>query len=172
MGTVQGIAASVVTLPNLNLYTNNVTFSAWIFPTNNIGASSGIIFNRNGADSADGFCFSGTTSGGTAGLGYTWNNNASITYNYNSALYPQTNVWNYVALVITPTNANFYLDYQDKNGIYHEQSAVFGITNHIKEGFNGGTIEIGGDSIGGTGRIINGRISEAADVQSSCLPPR
>ena len=168
LGTFQGNTASVVTLPSLNLYTNAVTFATWIFPTNNAGTSTGLIFNRNGTDGADGFGFSGTRNSlGMPGLGYTWNNNASITYNYNSALYPPTNVWSYVALVITPTNANFYLDYQDVNGIYHQQSAVFAITNHVKESFYGGTVEIGGDSLGASSRVFNGRISEAAVLNQS-----
>ena len=167
LGTFQAVAASAVTLPALNLYTNNVTFATWIFPTNNANTSAGLIFNRGGSDTADGFGFSGTRNGlGMPGLGYTWNNNASITYNYNSALYPPTNVWSYVALVITPTNANFYLDYQDVNGIYHQQSSVFTITNHIKESFYGGTIQIGADSTS-SGRVFNGRISEAAVLNQS-----
>ena len=60
LGVFRGVTNSSVTLPGLNLNTNAVTFAMWIFPTNNVQTSTGLLFNRGGSDSADGFCFSGT----------------------------------------------------------------------------------------------------------------
>jgi hypothetical protein len=41
-------------------------------------------------------------------LGYTWNNNAAAAYQFNSGIYPPTNQWSFVALVVQPTQAIIY----------------------------------------------------------------
>ena len=67
--------------------------------------------NRNGSDAA-GIGFSGNQNANlTAALGYTWNNNSSATYNWDSHLYPLAQIWSFVACVISPTNTTIYLYY-------------------------------------------------------------
>ena len=48
LGAFRGTLSRSVTLPGLNLNTNAVTFAMWIFPTNNVHTSTGLLFNRNG----------------------------------------------------------------------------------------------------------------------------
>src|ERR1019366_1307294 len=99
--------------------TTNCTMAMWIYPTATPGAATGLLFNRNGTDGADGFGFSGTSANGLTPLGYTWNNNAQATWSWNSGLFPPLNTWSFVALVTSSSNAVVYLDYQDPNtGLY------------------------------------------------------
>jgi len=98
-----GVANSFVTIPELNLNTNTVTISAWIYPIGTPASYSGLVFCRPGGD-ASGFNF--TTSGQ---LGYTWNQNNSDTWDWFSGLVPPLQQWSFVALVISPDNAIIYL---------------------------------------------------------------
>ncbi len=113
MASVTGVTNSWVTIPPLNLQTNTVTMTMWIYPTANEPTFGGLLYNRPyGA----GFGFGGTINGsGMAELGYTWNNNASTTWGFNSGLYPLTGQWSFVALVIQPSQATMYLYYIDPN---------------------------------------------------------
>jgi hypothetical protein len=94
-----GVANSFVTLPELNLNTNTITLSAWIYPIGTPADYCGLVFCRPGAD-ASGFDIS---TGGQ--LGYTWNQNNSDTYSWLSGLVPPLQQWSFVALVISPYNA-------------------------------------------------------------------
>lgn len=94
-------------------------------------------------------------------LGYTWNTNSSLTWNYDSQLYPPLNQWSFVALTVTPTNATIYLYYVD---------ATSGVTNllqsvntlpHTPEAFSGGIIRIGDDTFDDY-RVFPGLIDEVA----------
>jgi hypothetical protein len=127
-----------------------------------------LLFERGGSETA-GFGFGGTTSGGMPALGYTWNNNQSQTYNFNSQLFPQLNIWQFVALVVRPGSATFYLYYPDPvTGEQHFLSAVQTRTlnNMAFNGSGGGTILLGGDSTAAN-RTFPGSIASAAVYNSS-----
>ena len=155
-GFTNGVANSYVTLPQLNLNTNAVTISAWIYPLGTPAAYCGLVFCRPGGD-ASGFNF---TSGGQ--LGYTWNQNSQSTWSWLSGLVPPLQQWSFVTLVISPQSAIVYLCNTD--GI---QSATNSIT-HSAEAFNDSTL-IGGDTAdGGNGsRTFNGLLDEVAVFNQS-----
>ena len=151
-----------LTVPPLNLNTNAVTFTMWIYPNDPLGViapNSGLLFNRNGADAA-GVGFSGSQNANlTAALGYTWNNNNAATYGWNSHLFPIPQQWQFVAYVISPQNTTIYL-YYVSGGKTNLLKAVSNITN-APEAFSGGTSWIGGDN-GDNNRTFNGSIDEVA----------
>lgn len=151
-----GLANSFVTIPELNLNTNTVTLSAWIYPIGTAASYSGLIFCRPGSD-ASGLNF---TTGGN--LGYTWNQNNSDTYSWISGLVPPLQQWSFVALVISPDNAIIYLC--NTNSI---QSATNSVPS-TAEAFNTTTL-IGDDADdGGNGaRTFNGIMDEVAIFNSS-----
>ncbi len=158
-----------LTVPPLNLNTNTVTFTMWIFPNSDvIVPGTGLLMNRNGGDGAGiGFGLNVQTNGegrSMAELGYTWNNNSAATYNWHSGLYPTGGVWSFVACVITPSNTTMYLysvSY-DAYGIMHANlfKAVSSTTN-APEAFSGGTTWIGGDNWMNS-RNFDGSIDEVA----------
>ena len=134
-------------VPPLNLNTNTVTFTMWIYPNDAgdvIGANTGLLMNRNGSDAA-GVGFSGNQNANlTAALGYTWNNNNPATYNWNSQLFPVPQQWSFVAWVITPTNTTIYLYYVTGEAT-NLLKAVNNVTN-APEAFSGGTTWLGSDN--------------------------
>jgi hypothetical protein len=153
-GTTVSTPNSYLTVPALNLAgKSNVTFMAWINPSGQT-ANAGLLFNRGGPDSACGFGFGGTADH----LGYTWNNNNANTYNWDSTLVVANGEWNFVAYVITPTNATVYLG-NLSGGTTNFLQANNAIA-HNAETFAGGTILLGGDS-SGVNRNFYGLISEA-----------
>jgi hypothetical protein len=153
-GTTVSTPNSYLTVPALNLAgKSNVTFMAWINPSGQT-ANAGLLFNRGGPDGACGFGFGGTADH----LGYTWNNNNANTYNWDSTLVVANGEWNFVAYVITPTNATVYLG-NLSGGTTNFLQANNAIA-HNAETFAGGTIRLGGDS-SGVNRNFYGLISEA-----------
>ena len=143
---------SFITLPALNLNTNTITISAWIYPIGTPADNSGLVFCRPNGD-ASGF---NIKTGGQ--LGYTWNQNNGNTYNWLSGLVPPVQQWSFIALVISPDNAVIYLC--NTNGIQFATNAVASTV----EAFNDVTL-IGADSLGG--RIFNGIMDEVAIFNSS-----
>jgi PKD repeat protein len=149
-------ANAYLTPPALNLNGNsNVTFMAWINPNGSQANYTGLLMNRGGPDNGCGFGFIGVTDH----LGYTWNNNASATWNWDSGLAVADNEWNFVAYVITPTNAMLYLGNLD-GGTTNFLQATHTL-NHIAQTFAGGTIRLGGDSAS-INNTFNGLITEAS----------
>ncbi|MGA2247130.1 MAG: lamin tail domain-containing protein [Verrucomicrobiota bacterium] len=144
-------ANSFITIPPLNLNTNTVTVSAWIYPIGTPGSYCGLVFCRPDGD-ASGFNFS---SGGQ--LGYTWNQNNSDTWGWSSGLIPPLQQWSFVALVISPQNAVIYLCNTD--GVQSATNAVASTA----EAFNAATL-IGDDADdgGNGGRVFNGSMDEVA----------
>ena len=152
-------------LPPLNLYTNAVTFTMWIKPNvATLPKSTGLLMNRNGFDAA-GIGF-GTTvnAGSTPCLAYTWNNNSSATYGWNSGLFPVAGIWNFVACTITPSNTVMYL-YNASSGGTNLYRAVNNVTN-AAEAFNGGTTWLASDNWN-NGNNFNGWIDEVAIFTNS-----
>jgi len=154
--TQASIANAYLTPPALNLAGNsNVTFMAWINPNGSQANYTGLLMNRGGADNGCGFGFIGVADH----LGYTWNNNASATYNWDSGLAVADNQWNFVAYVITPTNAVLYLG--NLNGGTTNFLQATHTLNHIAQTFAGGTLRLGGDA-NGLGNTFNGLLTEAS----------
>ena len=152
-------------LPPLNLKTNTVTFTMWIKPNvATLPKSTGLLMNRNGGDAA-GIGF-GTTvnAGSTPCLAYTWNNNSSATYGWNSGLFPVAGIWNFVACTITPSNTVMYL-YNASSGGTNLNKGVQNLTN-TPEAFNGGTTWLAGDNWN-DGLTFNGWIDEVAIFTNS-----
>ncbi|MGO8701807.1 MAG: chitobiase/beta-hexosaminidase C-terminal domain-containing protein [Limisphaerales bacterium] len=151
-----GLPRSYVTLPALNLNTNAVTITAWVYPKGTPAAYSGIVFCRN-ANDASGFCF---TDNGQ--IGYTWNQNNSDTWAWMSGLVPPSGKWSFIALVVSPGSAVAYLC--NANGQFSATNAIA----HTAEAFTSDTL-IGGDNDdgGSGGRTFNGVMDEVAIFNSS-----
>ena len=153
--TLTYTANAYLTPPALNLTGNsNVTFMAWINPNGSQQNYTGLLMNRGGPDNGCGFGFIGVTDH----LGYTWNNNSSATYNWDSTLAVADYQWNFVAYVITPTNAVVYLG--NLNGGTTNFLVATHTLNHIAQTFAGGTIRLGGDPAG-LANTFNGLLTEA-----------
>jgi hypothetical protein len=135
--TAYDITGGVVTVPPLNLNKATMTIVTWIKPNGVQPNYAGIVFTRA----------EGTTSGldyqQSEQLGYHWNDTAD-SYNWGSGLYPVTDQWNFVALVVEPTQATMYLDDASGTGL---QSNV-NVVNHGPSGFNGPLV-FGQDPTGG-----------------------
>ena len=141
---------SWATTPPLNLNTNTATIGMWIYPDGLQPNAVGLYVNRN----------SGTVAGlgyyNNDRLGYKWNNDGSSTWSFNSGLLIPTNVWSYVAVSITPTNAILYL--YNTNGL---QTATNVTTHNVMTwGGSQSLIRIGNDNSVGT--TFNGKIDEVA----------
>jgi hypothetical protein len=152
---VSAIPASWVTAPFGSLSANNVTMCMWINPQGTFDQFAGLLMNRN-SGVAGGFGFAG---GGPAGqLGYTWNNNNANTYGFNSGIFPPTNQWSFVALVVQPNSGTLYM--VSSNGVKSGVNAIA----HTADVF-GNNWQIGRDNSAnadnGT-RNFNGFIDEVA----------
>jgi hypothetical protein len=154
--SANGTANSTVTIPSLNLNTNAVTITAWIYPTiqfEPLGA--GLVFNRDiNFSSVIGLGYGPVDDASfNPALSYNWNNDPG-TYGWISNLEPPQNTWSFVALVVTPTNATIYL--LNANGI---ASASHNYP-HLIQPFSGTTM-IGGDP-SGANRYFTGQIDDVA----------
>ena len=123
-----GAINSFVNLPALNLNTNTVTITAWVYPVGTPADYSGIVFCRQGGD-ASGLCF----TVGMRQIGYTWNDNNQDTYNWMSGLIPPPARWSFIALVVSPDGAVAYLC--NTNGVSSATNEI----EHTAEAFNGDT---------------------------------
>ena len=157
-----------LSVPPLNLNTNAVTFTMWIYPKSAaIPSSAGLFMNRNGSDAA-GVGFGTTTNAlGTPCLTYTWNSNSAATYGWNSGLFPVAGSWSFVACVVTPTNTSMYL-YNARGAATNLLKSVFVMTNN-PEAFGGiGATRLGGDSQDGDSRrTFAGEMDEVAIFNNS-----
>jgi hypothetical protein len=156
------VANSWVTIPALNLNTNTVTFVAWVYLYGNQNNWAGILTSRHNGTQA-GFNFSGQ-SGKQNELTYTWDENTAATYNANVEVYVTNGVWTMVALVVTPTNAQFYAC-DPIGGI---RSGNYGYANIAELFYGPGTIGV--DDTQGAGRAMNGLIDEVAVFNHALSP--
>ena len=156
-----GTANSWINVPALNLNTNTVTITAWIYPVGTTADYAGVCFYRSGCTVA-GINYGGSVGANTGMIGYTWNND-QYTWNWTSGLTPPANEWSFVALVIQPTSAIMYL--VTTNG---QQSAT-NTYAHPSQGFSGAGA-IGADTYDATGRTFNGLIDEVAVFNSALTP--
>jgi uncharacterized repeat protein (TIGR03806 family) len=154
-----GVPNSFVTVPALNLNTNTVTITTWIYPIGTPAYYAGIVFCRNGGDAA-GFCF---TQNGQ--IGYTWNQNNENSWGWLSGLFPPPGQWSFIALVVSATNAVAYLCNTDG-----QSSATNPVASTV-EAFNSSTL-IGDDNAdGGNGsRTFNGVMDEVAIFNYALSP--
>ena len=93
-----------VTVPSFSPINGTMTIVAWIKPEAVQSDWAGLVFTRGGGGGTSGLQY---TTGGQ--LGYTWND-AAATYNWQSGLVPTADQWNFVALVVEPTQATVYMD--------------------------------------------------------------
>ena len=172
LGLRNGVTNSFVSVPPLNLNTDSVTITMWVNFLNTplLPSWTGLLMWRNASGDAAGFGFGGITNRDTSGnivaeLGYTWNTNSATTYNWNSHLFLEAQVWSFVALTVTPTNATIYLYYARDS--YTNMLKAVNTTNHSVESFSGAYSAqtwIGSDPQGGIGggRSFPGSISDVA----------
>jgi hypothetical protein len=122
----------------------------WIYPDGIQPSAVGLYVNRN----------AGTVAGlgyySNDRLGYKWNNDGSETWSFNSGLLIPTNIWSFVAVSITPTNAILYL--YNTNGLLSATNTV--AHNVMSWGGSESNIRIGSDNSVAT--TFNGRIDEVS----------
>jgi hypothetical protein len=151
-----GVNNSWITIPALNLNTNAVTFTAWIYPIGTQQGYTGLIFCRSGS-TVSGMNYDSTG----LNLGYTWNNNGS-TWGWSSGVQPPANQWSMIALVVQSSSAEVYL--LNTNGVEIATNAVANPTQSFS-----GTATIGTDMYSGAARAFNGVMDEVA-VFNYALP--
>ena len=149
-------SASFVNLPAFGQFDSTMTIIAWINPNGNQADYSGMVFTRGGGGGTCGLDFTQLQN-----IGYHWNDAAS-TYNWRSGLIPTPGQWNFVALVVEPTQATAYLDAFDGTGLNSAVNTV----NHGTANWTG--VAIGQDSAGG--RFFKGGMDDVA-VYSYALSP-
>jgi len=153
--SLSGNAASGVTNNFGTLNTNTATFTMWLYPTAAQDPFTGLEQNRGG-NNPGGF---GYTSGY---LGYTWNNNNAATYGatWSQNLTPPLNQWSFVALVVTPTEADVYMtDPNNPGNLLSATTSPGGPANNVEA--KTGPWQIGVDATGAT-RTFIGTIDEVA----------
>jgi len=131
METFANTANSYMTASAGSLTASNLTYAMWINPSAPVQHGAGLLFDRGGA--GEGFGFGGNVldtnnapnGNGMSELYYAWNQNSSSTYGFDSFLYPPTNQWSFVALVIQPTQTTMYM----MNSFTGIQSAVNALPN-------------------------------------------
>ncbi|MBE7499557.1 MAG: immunoglobulin domain-containing protein [Verrucomicrobiales bacterium] len=142
-----------VTVPPFGAINGAMTIVAWIKPDAVQSDWAGLVYTRGDGGSTSGLQF---TQGGQ--LGYNWND-AAASYNWQSGLYPTADEWNFVALVVEPTQATLYLD----SG-FGLQPAV-NTLNHGTATWSG--VRFGSDPYGG--RDYRGSLDDVA-VYAYALP--
>ena len=148
-----------MTVPSLDLNTNTVTFTAWIYPIGPQAEFAGLFWSHAGATAA-GLAFGShyTTPSSVGQLSYTWNQGK--TWNFVSGLTIPSDQWSFVALVISPNNAALYLG---SGGPL--TNSVNPIPN-LNELWTGPAL-LGYDPLYSLERIFNGVIDEAAVFKRS-----
>ena len=144
--------AAWVSVPALNLNTNTVTMTAWIHP--NVDPTTpyaALLYSRRGSADPGGVGIQYTSDNQ---IGYTWNGGHEQTWGFLSGLRPPANQWSFVAVVIEPTKATFYL--YNANG----QSSTNNAIPHANEAWDGSAL-IGADP-NHLERTFDGIIDEVA----------
>lgn len=103
-GVGDGLTPTWVTIPPQNLYTNNVTMTAWVYPNGPQQDYAGLLVF--GTDGNAGLAYGGNYSTNAGQLIYWWN---GATYGFVSGLVIPPNQWSFVTVVVEPTNATLYL---------------------------------------------------------------
>ena len=158
---VAASGAGYVTAPALNLNTNSVTLTAWVYPFADITNYQGVVFTRASTYSK-GINYVAESSRLNM-IGYTWNKNNIDTYGWPSGLITPPGQWSFVALTIAPTQAVIYVG---ANGVL--QAATNAIAHDV-EAWNGATL-LGADTVSLPTRIFQGKLDEAAVFDYTLSP--
>jgi hypothetical protein len=142
-----------VTIPALNLNTNTVTLTCWVYPAAAPVNFEGLVFCRSNGTCA-GLCYGGNFSGNTGLLCYNWNNDQRA-WGWNSGMATPLNQWSFVALAIEPSQATLYVI--NTNG----RQIAINAMSHVNQAF-GGLGTIGTDIYSPVARVFNGLIDEVA----------
>jgi concanavalin A-like lectin/glucanase superfamily protein/Ig-like domain-containing protein/immunoglobulin I-set domain protein len=149
-----GVGGGYVSVPGLNLNTNTVTITGWIYAVGSQPAEGGVILNRSGSANAAGITID---VGGGLALSYNWNNDTA-TFNWASGISAVDSDWTYVALVIRPTQAELYAV---SGTNYTSWMGATNQVNHQPSSFAGPTLF--GADYGPAGNLfLNGTIDEVA----------
>ena len=159
--TAAGAGAGYVTAPALNLNTNAVTLTAWVYPFNDIAVYEGVVFTRASTYSK-GINYIAMPSRLNM-IGYTWNQNNINTYGWASGLVTPPGQWSFVALTIAPTQAIIYVG---TDGVL--LSATNAIAHDV-EAWNGSTL-LGADTVSLPSRILQGKLDEVAVFDYTLSP--
>jgi hypothetical protein len=146
---LDGIDDSVV-LPRLDLRSNQVTITAWIYREPAQPGWAGLVYTRSGSSVA-GLHFGPAPVGGATRLRYTWNADPATFQWTAPGITVPLRTWCFAALVIRPDEATIYL---------HDGTELRSATNHVAhapEEFDGET-HIGQDPY--PGRRFRGRMDD------------
>jgi Concanavalin A-like lectin/glucanases superfamily/Immunoglobulin domain/Immunoglobulin I-set domain len=138
---LNGQSGSVIIPEGQALYTDTVTFTAWVKPNGTQSAFNSVLFQRDAAK-ATGFGF-----GDRNDLRLHWED---AEYDWIPNLPIPPDVWSFIAAVVTPTNTTLSV-----NGVSVSHNAT-----HVQHDFSVSPINIGLDPTGG--RVVKGTIDEVA----------
>lgn len=133
-----------VTMATPNLSTNTCTIAGWVKRIGTQAQYAGLVFSRSGANTC------GLHFGTANELRYTWKGTG---YTFNSGMVPSDGVWTFVALVISPTNARFYMD--DGSGLV---TVAHNSTQQVVT--FGSALRLGRDPNGGPPRYFKGLLDD------------
>ena len=124
--------AGYVTVPAMNLNTNTLTITCWVYPFADVTTYNGVVFSRASTYSK-GISYIGLGTSRFNTVGYTWNQNNINTYGWPSGLITPPGQWSFVALTIAPNQAVMYVGNSGvlqaaTNAIAHDVEAFNGIT--------------------------------------------
>ena len=164
-GFVYNVANNWLTVPPLNINTNTVTFTMWIYTSGDVvAANTGLLMWHNGMDVAGVGFGTGIDMGSgrsMAELGYVWNTNSVSTLNYHSKLYLKSQTWSFAAWVISPASTTIYLYSIDNGSGKTNLLKAVSATPNTPESFMGGTTCLGTDNFNPV-RTFPGYIDEVA----------
>ncbi len=149
---------SWLTVPGLDLNTNTVTFTAWIYPMGPQAGYAGLVWSHAGATAA-GLAYGSAFFKSTSQLTYIWNQGK--TAYFVSGLVIPSNQWSFVGLVISPANATLYLG----SGGPLTNAVNSAVTNRNELWTGDGLL--GYDPLYGLQRLFNGIIDEVAVFKRS-----
>lgn len=144
--TANNVAQSYVSTPALNVTTNTMTITGWVYPTGPVVNWSGLIFSRGGTPAT------GLNISGSGKLGYHWND---AFWEVDTGLALPADEWSFVAVAIQSAQATLYV-YNLSSGLQAYTNTATHQVHPFSEGFR-----IGGDPAG-IDRTFNGRVDEVA----------
>ncbi len=153
-------ANSVITLPPWNLSTDTntwtgTTLAAWINPYGTENNGAGIVMTRAPGNTCGINYINFLGANNNRIMGYSWNNDNSATWSWNSGLTVPPSQWSLVVLTVTPTNATIYvINTNSFNAATH-------VLAHVPMAFNGSTM-IGQGQVASASSAFSGTIDDVA----------